>query len=166
MDDNNSSSAQFGVDSENFISLWKSLKQPEKRTFLLGMLEGGLVKKLQELALNGENLTIVDEDGSTLLHHAAMGGDPSVVDCLMYLGCNPNTQDSRGFTALHVAAEVGAIDVIRKLIANNASLTKRDKFNKTFIGVAKDGYMIIIIYVAIISYVKKLLHRFISKSVR
>eukprot|EP01083_Nonionella_stella_P009287 26833_1 len=66
-------------------------------------------------------------DGTTCLHHAASNNQPQMCELLIKSGCNVNQKDKLGRTALMDAAEIGSVDVVNVLVANNADLNIEDK---------------------------------------
>ncbi|XP_062585727.1 uncharacterized protein LOC134247368 isoform X2 [Saccostrea cucullata] len=74
----------------------------------------------------GADLTAVDENGKTVLHHCANNGDANNVDTLLLQGAQPNTIDKNGQTALHLAAKKNAVEVIEMLAVNGALLDYPD----------------------------------------
>lgn len=69
----------------------------------------------------------------SLLHHAAASLTPTteVVSLLVSRGLSLGTVDSRGCTALHVAASILNCAAIETLIAHGSSVSKRDNEGKT-----------------------------------
>lgn len=120
------------------------------------MLEGGTVEKLQSLALSGEDLVDCDEDGSNLLHHASVSDDPTVIKCLLYMGCDINKKNNVGETPLHIASKFGNLKSLKILLEHKKDWREKDKFGKTFIGSAKEGYKRKIILQAVLSFFRRL----------
>ncbi len=52
--------------------------------------------------------------------NATQGKYPAAFDFLLAQGANPNARDLRGFTALHRAAEMGKLDLVKKLLEHGA----------------------------------------------
>ena len=52
-------------------------------------------------------LTVVDEEGRTILHHACRGGYDDVTTDLLEVDADPSIKDSQGYTPLHYACENG-----------------------------------------------------------
>ena len=48
-----------------------------------------------------------DENGQTMLHHAAIAGNAQSVRVLLEMGANPRLRDARGNTAADYAKEIG-----------------------------------------------------------
>jgi ankyrin repeat protein len=120
------------------------------------MLEGGTVEKLQSLALSGEDLIDCDEDGSNLLHHASVSDDPTVIKCLLYMGCDINKKNNVGETPLHIASKFGNLKSLKILLEHKKDWREKDKFGKTFIGCAKEGYKGKVILQALLSFFTRL----------
>lgn len=146
----------IATDTEDFIFLWKTLSEKEKRTLLFHMLEGGIVNKLQSIALSGEDLIHSDETGSNLLHHAAMSDNPEVITCLLYLGCDIDKKDNNGRTPLHIASSMGNINSLKVILENKNKWRDKDKLGKTYLNVAKEGYKLKIAIHSLIILVKKI----------
>lgn len=72
------------------------------------------------------DLTAVDENGKTALHHCANNADASNTDTLLSRGAQPNTIDKNGQTPLHIAAKKDAVEVIEMLAVNGAILDYPD----------------------------------------
>ena len=67
-------------------------------------------------------LTIQDESGKVILHHACQGGTAQLVQKLFDFGAKANVYDNRLFTPLHYACQRGKFDVIRIVIESGADL--------------------------------------------
>jgi ankyrin repeat protein len=155
MKEGNSRLVYSNTDVEDFMILWKTLTDKEKKSLLFNMLEGGLVSKLHHLARNGEDLIHSDEDGSNLLHHAAFSDNSDVIECLLYIGCDLNQQDSFGRTPLHIASSHGNMNTMKKLLENQKKWFQKDKLGNTFLSLAKEGYAFKIYILTIITFIKK-----------
>ena len=57
-----------------------------------------------------------DNEGKTVLHHAAACGDLNVVKHLIDKGADVHARDNEGKTALHHAAAQGHLDVVKHLV--------------------------------------------------
>lgn len=62
-------------------------------------------------------------DGLTALMAGCGQTNAELVKALLAKGANPNAQDTRGVTACHMAAEVGALDVVTALVPAGADCT-------------------------------------------
>ena len=52
-------------------------------------------------------------DGLTATMAAASQSEPGLVQALLAAGGDANAKDTRGVTACHMAAEIGAVDVVQ-----------------------------------------------------
>lgn len=78
------------------------------------------------------------EQGVTI-HEAALNGDLYQVSLLLDKGCNVDTLDQDGRTALMYAAYNGHTDVINKLILRSASVNFQDINGRTALMMASSG---------------------------
>ena len=69
--------------------------------------------------------------GFTLLHAAAYHSNLKIVQVLIHLGANPNTQDFRGQTPLHLAIQSTKSDHVVHYLASRTDLLLRDSLNMT-----------------------------------
>jgi len=60
---------------------------------------------------------LLDEQGRTALHWAALGGHPVMIEKLLTLGINPDQRNRTGNTALHIACMEGHNDLIQPMSA-------------------------------------------------
>lgn len=70
---------------------------------------------------------MVDQDGHSPLHWAALGGNADVCQILIENKINPNVQDYAGRTPLQCAAYGGYINCMVVLLENNADPNIQDK---------------------------------------
>jgi ankyrin repeat protein len=83
----------------------------------------GREKMLDALLAKGADFRVVDGDGWTVLHYAALGGHPAIVARMLRMGLGVNDRvRSDGMTALAMAAVRGHTDLIRLLLALHADL--------------------------------------------
>lgn len=75
----------------------------------------------------GARVDLVDIDGHSALHWAALGGNAEVCDVLMENGISPNLQDHAGRTPLQCAAYAGYINCMALLIQHDADPNIQDK---------------------------------------
>ena len=81
------------------------------------------VSSLTLVASYVTNINEKDTDGRNPLHHAAIGGSQAMVDILTRLpSFDINSKALEGQTALHFAAVFGSVDVISKLVQNQADM--------------------------------------------
>ncbi|XP_061675172.1 inversin isoform X2 [Syngnathoides biaculeatus] len=74
---------------------------------------------------------LVDVDGHTALHWAALGGNAEVCQILMENGISPNVQDQAGRTPLQCAAYGGYITCMAVLMEKQADPNIQDKEGRT-----------------------------------
>lgn len=72
-------------------------------------------------------MDLVDTDGHSALHWAALGGNAEVCEVLMENGLGPNLQDHAGRTPLQCAAYAGYINCMALLIQHDADPNIQDK---------------------------------------
>lgn len=83
---------------------------------------------IQLAIINGEFMTVKefwdmckidinakDRDGQTLLHHAALAGDPDMVAFLLAKGASPIIENKKGFTPGMIAKSEGYLDVVNTI---------------------------------------------------
>ncbi|XP_073399284.1 uncharacterized protein [Dendrobates tinctorius] len=83
--------------------------------------------------------SVTDEDGKTLLHHAAAQENPSICQVLLDTNIglvNIDQQDKCGKTALHYAVQKDNPKTIKVLLDNGAKMEIPDKKSKTVLDVA------------------------------
>jgi len=68
-----------------------------------------------------------DEEGKTLLYHAALHGKNETVKHLLDGGADPNTPDEKGFTPLYWAAASGHRDIAKLLLDKGADPNAKTK---------------------------------------
>lgn len=94
----------------------------------LGILDnviaGDLDRVHQILSVKPHAISIrTSEHDWTLLHMAAAGGNPKMVELLVHRGSTVNAQCSSGKTALHYAASKGYPDIVEILLLHHADTT-------------------------------------------
>ncbi|XP_077867464.1 LOW QUALITY PROTEIN: ankyrin and armadillo repeat-containing protein-like [Saccoglossus kowalevskii] len=94
----------------------------------------GLVSMLQTLVRKtpGSRLSKQDENGLSLMHHAAMQNRPQIISLLAIQGQDINTRrnnniSSTGPTPIHLAARCGSLDAAVCLIGNKADMYLTDQ---------------------------------------
>lgn len=91
--------------------------------------------KATRLALGGE----VDQEGYTLLHHAARNGHLPVVQYLIEMGVDLDATNSQGNTALHLAVMAEQVEVVDFLLASGADHTILNSDQDTPLHLAVSG---------------------------
>ncbi len=85
------------------------------------------VKSASFINLGGARVDLVDIDGHSALHWAALGGNAEVCNVLMENGISPNLQDHARRTPLQCAAYAGYINCMALLIQHDADPNIQDK---------------------------------------
>src|SRR5512136_3340828 len=84
-----------------------------------------MVEKTPEL------VTARDDQGQALLHYAAYGQDPALVDFLIDKGAKVDLASAQTKTPLHIAAINDRREVVAALLKRGASLEIRDDYGRT-----------------------------------
>ena len=94
------------------------------------------IRSLFEKSL-GEKIDCQDKDGKTVLHRAVvLENHKDVVELLLYAGINVDLQDSRGFTALHLAVLEEKIEIVELLLKCKAKIDLKDNIERTALRLA------------------------------
>lgn len=80
------------------------------------------------------NVDLVDRNSRTLLMHAAVEGQDSVVEKLIESGANVDLQDHEGFSALHFASMLRKTSTANIIINAGAAVDRVDKWGNTPLG--------------------------------
>eukprot|EP01102_Stenamoeba_stenopodia_P013126 TRINITY_DN420_c0_g1_i1.p1 TRINITY_DN420_c0_g1~~TRINITY_DN420_c0_g1_i1.p1 ORF type:complete len:1078 (+),score=241.96 TRINITY_DN420_c0_g1_i1:177-3410(+) len=92
--------------------------------------KGQLLDVIDEFEKNKDIVSLVDEDGQTLLHKAVLSGNIRLIDFLVKSGCDVNVKDSNGATPLSLSATKDNVVAIVNLLAKNgADLQSKDNEN-------------------------------------
>jgi ankyrin repeat protein len=78
-----------------------------------------------------ELVELRDGQGMTLLHYAAYGRDPDLVNFLIDRGAKADAKDTQAHTPLHIAAMNDRTEVAGALIKRGAVLEARDDYGRT-----------------------------------
>ena len=82
--------------------------------------------------------SITSTNGLTLLHAAALGGQPpDVLQQLLQRGCSPSSKDTSGRSVMHYAALGGCVDTMKFVLARSGSMTGVD--TDTMLAAAEGG---------------------------
>lgn len=123
---------------KKYFGYKKAIKyKPDKgKTPVMGLktsAQRGLVAMFQALIrkIPGSRLGKQDEEGLSLLHHAAIYNRPNIIAMLLVQSMDVNVRRnnilSTGPTALHVASRCGALDAVVCLLANYANILATDQ---------------------------------------
>lgn len=66
-----------------------------------------------------------DSDDNTALHLAVASQKPTVVLRLLYRGADPNAENAAGWTPLHIAVQIGSVEVVRAIVSHGGDLSKK-----------------------------------------
>ncbi|RME26480.1 MAG: hypothetical protein D6798_06600 [Deltaproteobacteria bacterium] len=81
----------------------------------------------------------VDRFGDSLLHAAASGGSPDIVDQFLAAGPKASVKGEDKRTPMHVAAREGHVPVMERLVKKRASVKARDKYGNQPLHLAAIG---------------------------
>ena len=104
-------------------------KQPEGD--ILDAVQSGDIATVKRFLDEGVPVDLTDEEGWSLLHHAAALGQVEVINLLREKGCSVDLIDNEGRTPLHYAATNGDIEIIRLLIAMGNNVNSVDNEGNT-----------------------------------
>lgn len=79
----------------------------------------------------GDDPNVVDRDGRSPLHHAAIIGDPQIARMLLAGGSSRDARDRRGWTPLHYVAQDHRLQVAEILLAAGAEVDRADDEGNT-----------------------------------
>ena len=79
------------------------------------------------LIQNGADPSLKHNNGFSLLHFAAQGGNPSIINKLLSLGLDVDSRNNAGATPLMVAAYCDKQNAFKMLIQNGADPSLKDK---------------------------------------
>ena len=91
---------------------------------LIGFVYVQDFKKIKSNIKNKDDANVRDEDGRTLLMHAALDTEHNLnlIRLLIDLGIDVNAPDNQNWTALHFACQDQKTDIINVLLENNAKV--------------------------------------------
>ena len=83
---------------------------------------------------------ITTSNGLTLLHAAALGGQPAaVLQQLVLCGCSPTAKDADGCSVMHFAATGGSVDTLEFILTKGGRMTDKDSDGYTVMMAAAEG---------------------------
>jgi uncharacterized protein len=85
-------------------------------------------------------MAVVDAEGRSELHYAALANDVAAVEESFATGDDPEAPDRQGFTPLHFAAQEGALEAACKLLDRGAAVDPQNAFGNTPLFVAVTNY--------------------------
>ncbi|XP_073878830.1 ankyrin repeat domain-containing protein 29 isoform X21 [Macaca fascicularis] len=101
----------------------------------------GHIDCVRELVLQGADINLQRESGTTALFFAAQQGHNDVVRFLFGFGASTEFRTKDGATALFLAAQGGYLDVIRLLLASGAKVNQpRQDGTTALLKAANKGY--------------------------
>ena len=89
------------------------------------------------LLYEGQDISFVDENGSTPLHWACYGGAFETVWYLLNLGANINAQDNVKFTPLHLAVSNNRVNIVKLLLQKGVDKNMTNNKNELPIDIAR-----------------------------
>ena len=104
-------------------------QQPEGD--ILDAVQSGDIATVKKFLDEGVLVDLTDEEGWSLLHHAAALSQIDVINLLREKGCRVDLIDNEGRTPLHYAATNGNIEAIRLLIAMGSNVNSVDNEGNT-----------------------------------
>ena len=105
-----------------------------------------LYEEIQKLHKAGKDISvIVDFDGKSYLHQAALGRDFNSVQFLISVGADINIRNQRGDTPLFDAAYAGDTSIVRLLLEADAEINSMNNFGQTpLIRASRKGHVDIV----------------------
>uniref|UniRef100_R7W0W8 Protein TANC2 n=1 Tax=Aegilops tauschii TaxID=37682 RepID=R7W0W8_AEGTA len=103
------------------VNMWDS--SPSKKTPLEHAVDGNNLPALRYLLDHGADLTQEEDDGDTVLHHAARRGRCEIVKLLLARGADVNGSSQHG-TPLHLAAVKGHESTVEVLLEHHPDVNK------------------------------------------
>ena len=84
--------------------------------------------------------SITTDKGLTLLHAAALGGQPpDFLQQLLQRGCSPTAKDANGCSVMHYAAISGCVETMKYILANGGNMTDISNDGETIMMIAALG---------------------------
>lgn len=102
-------------------------------------LLGGKLELFKRRCAEGANerAVLLDFDAQTMMHAAALGGEPSCIDWLARLFALPlDSRDQHGLTPLHLAVSLGHIEAAARLLHWGANPLRKDIHGDDLVAIA------------------------------
>mmetsp|Transcript_87694 Transcript_87694/g.151991 ORF Transcript_87694/g.151991 Transcript_87694/m.151991 type:complete len:609 (+) Transcript_87694:74-1900(+) len=108
-------------------------------TPLLLAIKLGNFEIVRMLVQNGASCCSADENGTTVLHHAAVNGLPKIANCLVVDGgALLDQQNLAGCTPFYQAVQHGHVDCVQAFLALRANIETRTRSGATPLYIAAD----------------------------
>ena len=106
---------------------------PAEEVLLQSAREGNCAMLSGVLSSESVDTELVDANGYTALHWAALEGFYGAAEVLMAAGAEHNTRDPSGWAAVHHASQKGHIQVVMALVNGGADINCQttDAFQRT-----------------------------------
>ena len=118
------------------VSFWY-LEINRPHSFLDAARDGD-IRTVDQMLKDGMPVDVIDLDGWTALHRAAMFNQTEVAKLLLRAGADIDKQDNNGGTPLHFAALYNKAEVARLLMDEGADASLKNGRNKTPLDCAYD----------------------------
>ena len=109
-------------------------KKNDPRAQLERLVQGGNVRGVADLLSKKTELTnsaLDDKSGTRAIHIACKNGDKDMIRELMKRNCFLNQKDSKGCTALMLAAAAGHDKIVKLIVDGGADVRMKDKNDDT-----------------------------------
>ena len=109
-------------------------KKNDPRAQLERLVQGGNVRGVADLLSKKTELTnsaLDDKSGTRAIHIACKNGDRDMIRELMKRNCFLNQKDSKGCTALMLAAAAGHDKIVKLIVDSGADVRMKDKNDDT-----------------------------------
>ncbi len=100
-------------------------------TPLFYAVEGAHTHVVSYLVTQKASVRLRDNDSRNLLHHAAIGNSPTLIQMLAGLGCDVNLKDSYGDVPLFYTVRAGYFEATEALLAASADVNAKGLCNDT-----------------------------------
>ena len=109
-------------------------KKNDPRAQLERLVQGGNVRGVADLLSKKTELTnsaLDDKSGTRAIHIACKNGDKDMIRELMKRNCFLNQKDSKGCTALMLAAAAGHDKIVKLIVDSGADVRMKDRNDDT-----------------------------------